>query len=219
MAFIEYSKDYATADYQGEHFVRDKQTGYFLSSRKIGNRRQRLHRFVFENEVAQIPKGYHVHHKDENKNNNDPANLELLSASEHETLHASDWSEERLEKAKKNLDENARPEAIKWHKSKAGREWHREHGRDVWKQRQARTYNCSWCKKEFESLNIYGENENHFCSNNCKSAYRRHSGVDNIMRPCANCGEDFEVNKYAKRKYCDKCQSPESRKARQRRCL
>lgn len=39
---------------------------------------------VMERELGyEIPKGYHVHHIDENKENDDRSNLELLTASEH----------------------------------------------------------------------------------------------------------------------------------------
>lgn len=43
-----------------------------------------------------------------------------------------------------------------------------------------------------------------FCSNNCKSAYRRKSGVDNEERICKICGEIFITNKYSKAKVCSK---------------
>lgn len=39
------------------------------------------------NDLTKIPKGYIIHHKDEDKLNNDPANLELLSRAEHAILH------------------------------------------------------------------------------------------------------------------------------------
>lgn len=37
---------------------------------------------------GEIPNGYQVHHKDENKHNNKPDNLELLSEFEHKSKHA-----------------------------------------------------------------------------------------------------------------------------------
>ena len=37
--------------------------------------------------IDEIPEGYHVHHKDFNHYNNYPDNLELLTSSEHTTLH------------------------------------------------------------------------------------------------------------------------------------
>lgn len=44
---------------------------------------KRIHRLVAETFIGKIPKGYHVHHKDGNKQNNMVDNLEILSPREH----------------------------------------------------------------------------------------------------------------------------------------
>ena len=56
---------------------------------------------------------------------------------------------------------------------------------------------CENCGKDYYSI-CNGRNK--FCSNKCKSAYRRKIGVDNIEKKCIKCGEKFEVYKYSKRK-------------------
>lgn len=43
----------------------------------------RIHRLVAETFIGEIPKGYQVHHKDGNKQNNVVENLEILSSMEH----------------------------------------------------------------------------------------------------------------------------------------
>jgi hypothetical protein len=43
----------------------------------------RIHRLVAETFIGEIPKGYQVHHKDGNKQNNNVENLEILSIKEH----------------------------------------------------------------------------------------------------------------------------------------
>lgn len=43
----------------------------------------RIHRLVAETFIGNIPTGYHVHHKDGNKQNNDVDNLEILSIKDH----------------------------------------------------------------------------------------------------------------------------------------
>ena len=49
-----------------------------------------LHHLVWEKHYnKKVPKGYHIHHKDKNKVNNDINNLQLISASEHSRLHMS----------------------------------------------------------------------------------------------------------------------------------
>lgn len=48
------------------------------------------HRLVVEKELGIVinPKTHHVHHIDENKANNDPSNLKLLTVKEHKWIHA-----------------------------------------------------------------------------------------------------------------------------------
>ena len=49
-----------------------------------------LHHLVWQKHYGKrVPKGYHIHHKDGNKTNNDIDNLQLLSANEHMKLHMS----------------------------------------------------------------------------------------------------------------------------------
>lgn len=49
-----------------------------------------LHHLVWEKfHGKKMPKGYHIHHKDENKTNNDINNLQLMTASDHRKLHMS----------------------------------------------------------------------------------------------------------------------------------
>ena len=45
------------------------------------------HRLVWEQKFGLIPKGYLIHHKDGDKTNYRLENLDLLSQSEHKTLH------------------------------------------------------------------------------------------------------------------------------------
>lgn len=48
---------------------------------------KKAHRIIYEALNGKIPDGYVVHHKDENKSNNSPENLELLSDKDHRALH------------------------------------------------------------------------------------------------------------------------------------
>ena len=198
-----YFDNYETATFNGYSFRRDKKTGYFLSSVAIGNKRKRLHVYVWEYYNGNIPKGYHVHHIDGDKNNNEIENLCILTASQHEKLHMSEKSEEAKQQIKRNLIEKAVPKAVEWHKSAEGREWHKKHGVEVFANLEPVEYVCSYCHKHFKTKNRYGKDQNTFCSNNCKSAYRRMTGVDNIERECECCGKKFITNKYSKAKYCE----------------
>lgn len=46
-----------------------------------------VHRLVYKTFVGEIPPGYHIHHKDHNKQNNAVDNLELIDPVEHQHLH------------------------------------------------------------------------------------------------------------------------------------
>lgn len=49
--------------------------------------KETIHRMVVKEIVGQIPKGYDVHHRDCNIDNNIPENLVILSKSDHRWLH------------------------------------------------------------------------------------------------------------------------------------
>jgi len=192
----------------GIKFYKDSK-GYYSGAFKY----KRLHVYIWEREHGKVPKGYHVHHKDENKENNELSNLELIEKSRHLSLHSS--TKENVERIKKVLEEKARPAAIKWHKSKAGREWHLKHYEDMKDKFHAtKEIICLVCEKKVEVPLGGGGKEGHkFCSNNCKSTHRRRSGVDNIKANCILCGKEFEKNKYSKVVYCSRsCSAKVNRK-------
>lgn len=206
---IQYIEKTKYAYFNGYKFTKDDKTGYYLSS-TINGKRYRLHRYVWEYYNGAIPKGYHVHHKDHNKNNNELSNLELLTIKEHRKRHSEEMSEELKEKYRKNLNKNARPKANEWHKSKEGREWHKKQYKISLGNRKKQLFICEYCGKEYEKIN---NGENKFCSKKCQSAFRRKSGVDNIERICLKCNKPFMTNKYGTTKYCYNC-----RPKRKRRC-
>ena len=173
--------------FNGVKFTRDDTTGYYLSS----TLHKRMHVYVYEFYHGEIPDGYEVHHIDLNRANNDISNLKLLSVSDHKKLHGDLLTDAQREWKRQNLTQNARPKAIEWHKSDEGRQWHREH---IQKQQEVlhRKVNktCIYCGKTYQ-----GEVKSRFCSNACKSAHRRHSGVDSVVRYCTICGKEFTVNR------------------------
>ena len=199
---VTYSEDGKYAYFDGKRFCRDEKTGYFLNT----GIHKRLHRYVYEHEVGEIPKGYDIHHKDHNKNNNEPENLELLTRKEHLKRHAAEMTEEQRNKLRENIITCGVPAAALWHKSAAGYEWHKAHYES---QKEAlhkkAIYKCEYCGKEYTAENT---GQNRFCSNNCKSAWRRKAGLDDEERVCKYCGKLFIANKYAPKRYCsDECRA------------
>lgn len=176
--------------YNGLRFCRDDKTGYYLNS----TIRKRLHRYVWEHEVGAIPKGYHVHHIDGNKANNDISNLCIMTGKGHRRLHGQEQA--RKETSRENI-KKAIVAAPAWHYSEAGKQWHSKHMKGFKHPRY--DYNCEYCGKLFEGIK-----DQRFCSNKCKSAWRRKSGVDNIIKTCEYCGKEFTSNKYEKTKYCSR---------------
>ena len=136
-----------------------------------------------------------IHHIDENKKNNDISNLVALPGREHMSLHFR----KRVEEGKIVFDEKRReqsraivnkirPLATEWHKSDAGREWHKKQ----WKQTKDKLYVekgqiCENCGKEFSTKS----NHARFCSRNCKVMARYRKGLGAHINKCVICGKDF----------------------------
>ena len=182
--------------FDGKKFTRDEHTGYYLSS--SGKPRKRMHVYVWEYYNSKVPKGYEIHHRDGNKANNDISNLQLVDAKDHRKIHSIQLTEEQREWRRQNLARTARPKASEWHKSEEGRAWHKqqyEKTKEVLHQQVERV--CANCGKTF-----IGHHTSKYCSNACKSADRRRSGVDNVERNCVICGKSYITSKYSKVQTC-----------------
>jgi hypothetical protein len=178
--------------FNGVKFTRDEKTGYYLNS----NSRQRIHRYVWQFHNGNIPEGFQVHHKDENKSNNDISNLELLPKSKHMSHHMTKRVAENPADFQQRMD-NARIYASEWHGSADGIEWHKKHYAEVKDALHVKKeFTCKNCDKLFVSV------REGFCSNACKSAWRRKQGVDNETKECKQCGKEFTTNKYSKAETC-----------------
>lgn len=138
---------------------------YWLCGKYFQCRGKRLHRVVWQHFNGDIPKGFHVHHKDGNRANNQVDNLELLSSKEHLSQHMQERMADpiELEKARKSIDK-ARIKASEWHKSDEGRKWHSEVATGRKKPEQYQKI-CKYCKEQFMAKT----KTSLFCSNNCSS--------------------------------------------------
>lgn len=84
MKRVEYSQDRKTAYFDGYKFRRDAKTGYYLANKPTyQGKRERLHCYVWRYFNGPIPDGFHVHHVDENKSNNDIENLRCIPPKLH----------------------------------------------------------------------------------------------------------------------------------------
>jgi hypothetical protein len=129
---------------------------------------KKLHRVAWALAYGPIPDKCHIHHRDGNSANNALANLECIPANIHNSEHT------KLVPRKFNA--LAREKAAEWHKSEAGRLWHRRHAERAkswtkWKREQR---NCPECNAEFQALVRKGAMAQKYCSTACKvAAYRK----------------------------------------------
>ena len=144
-----------------------------------------LHRDVWEFHNGPIPKGYEVHHKDENTLNNDPSNLEAITISEHRSFpHSKKIEYQTSGKMHAHL-ESIRELTKAWHKSPEGRKWHSDNAKESHQrllaagkpglgayERKPVNLVCIWCGAGFVALTVRAK----FCTPVCQnreSKYRR----------------------------------------------
>ena len=179
-----------------------------IADKQRGTRR--LHEEIWAEANGPIPKGHHIHHIDGNPLNNDLDNLEAKSRLDHVRHHLAGTCTERQ---REHLEE-IRPLAAVWHSSPEGLEWHRQHAYTSIRAIPPVDHVCDQCGATFEAI---PKKHNRFCSNNCKSAWRRASGLDDVQKICETCGNAFTSNKYAKRRACSiKCGAKLSGDARRK---
>ena len=162
----------------------------------------RLHQEIWKDAYGEIPPGHDIHHRDGNPLNNALENLECVARAEHHDYHMSLLSPEARAR-RREWFHRIRQRASNWHQSEDGREWHRELGALSWEERTYRNYTCVHCGQIFTSRAVDTKSVK-FCSNACKSAYRRVQGEDNEVRTCVVCGQPFTTNKYSSGVTCSR---------------
>lgn len=171
-----------TIYYNGNKFDRypnssNRHVRVYFWCRRYGKKTLSLHRTIWEDNYGEIPKNHIIHHKDNNPLNNEPTNLECISKKEHAQKYLT---EELKEKWRKNLEKNARPKAIEWHKSQEGRIWHLEHYKLSLAKAKMYEHICIICKKKYKTTKI---NKAKYCSDKCRHQRHRkcfqylHSGM------------------------------------------
>lgn len=147
---------------------------YYLSQSNTNAGRKNpkgLHVAIWEfYNKREVPKGYHIHHKDGNTFNNDISNLECVSAREHLSKEGKkNWEKpEYREKVLKNL-EKGQEKAKEWHKSEEGRKWHREHAKTSILSAPKYKHICEECGREYLSTRKI---KTRFCCEKCGTKFR-----------------------------------------------
>lgn len=155
------------------------------------------HRNVWARAHGPIPLKHHIHHIDNDPQNNDLANLECLPASVHRSEHSQE--PERRAQSRINI-EKARIAALEWHRSPEGRELRGKTTYLVWQNRLPVPCVCRVCGSAFQSKKSHAR----VCSGKCEAKARRDSGKDDIDYTCSECSAVFRDNKHKKRIYCSR---------------
>ena len=145
---------------------------YYLCGFYFQRDGRRLHRAVWEYHNGPIPKGWHVHHKDEDRSNNCISNLELLHGSAHASLHSTGKPS--------TLGDRARAAAAEWHGSDKGRDWHKAHWQKTIGPKMAERVklSCVVCGKEYETRSVM-RHKSRYCHQNCRAvALRRRRAAE-----------------------------------------
>jgi hypothetical protein len=212
--FIERTERREVVMFNGIRYRRYPQAATWAQAAYFSPRRPgmgRLHQEVWRFHNGPIPDGYEIHHVDD-VGDNRIGNLRCVTRGEHKRLDIEkrgglterQWAHLR----KIQILAAQRP------RSDEEKELMRQRAKKLWEDPPTASYKCDQCDKEFEAVVLGGENR--FCSNKCKSAWRRDAGLDDEQRSCEWCGKTFTVNRYYKTKSCTKSCAASARWARRR---
>lgn len=174
--------DAETQTFNGRKY-RIRKDGYFGGAAKVSG--GLLHRAVWEASNCAIPEGYEIHHVNGNRADNRLKNLQCMLISEHRSMHCSEPS--KMEKM------------AAWHRSKEGHEWHKQQYEKNCRGKihAVSEKECGHCKETYSGIG-----HQRFCSNKCKAAARRASGIDLVTRSCVICEAPFQIDKVFDTKTC-----------------
>ncbi len=169
-----------------------------------------IHRFVWTYFNGEIPEGYDVQHRDLNHDNNDIANLKLVTKDEHKKIHAAVKSTRRPDKKSKFAC------AVCGREYEAANRGNNSYCSAKCKKiaERARAVEikiCSVCGKEFTT-----SDDAKFCSRECVSESLKRQEV----KTCPVCGKTFSNAVSKHRKHCSpKCAAAALRCREIRACL
>lgn len=147
--------------------------------------RRHAHRVVYEQHHGPIPAGWVVHHKDEDKGNNDPANLEAMPRGQHQRLHATGQpaSDKQRAAARKTLERLRSPKDAKCIQCGAGFVSHSA--------REAGKFCSRPCVEQWRNAKFAPE------PRNCIVCQQEYMAVKRFQRYCCKaCGAKSTVRTY-----------------------
>lgn len=168
-----------------------------------GNRRAEerlLHRVKWIERNGPIPKGMCVHHINGDWTDDSPSNHALMSQSDHSRLTMTGLWNNPIHATKLEAGrQKGVQEAKGWHKSDAGREWHRRHGKSVWaKVSKRKVLKRCYCGQRFK---CFEHHPRKYCSDRC-SERRRIKRME--TRECVICDKPFAAFVHTSTKTCSR---------------
>lgn len=170
---------------------------------------QSLHREIYKANIGAIPEGSHIHHRDGNPLNNEPENLECLTASEHVKEHLSDEAFVELRRLGKIRFQSYQKERAEWMKTTPeGQEWTKKHHQMIIEKavekRGVSTITCIICGKMATKAGKPNGEPAQYCSRPCiQTAFRLRAGLSTPPREfiCEHCGKAGVTTRKVRR-YC-----------------
>ena len=162
-----------------------KANGYYQSTTAVDGKRRWLHQYTHAREIGPVPAGWHVHHKDRDKDNNDPGNLECLPPGTHFGEHAGERVASSSSPAQLAHLANIRDRALA---AKRGEYV----GARKLRALAVRWRVCPTCGETFR-LHTKSRDDATYCSVTCQQrAHNKGTAADwGTPVACAHCGESF----------------------------
>lgn len=138
-----------------------------------GQSGKRLHRAAWESAFGPIPRGCHIHHRDEDTTNNRLSNLECLPPSEH--LAKPSKNRRSPPKGVDPFSDDYRRLALQFNQSEAGRLWHKRNSERMqnWKKWKREPRICGHCEQTYQAVIRKNGHPQIYCSALCRvAAYR-----------------------------------------------
>lgn len=140
---------------------------YYVRVGKKGGGETLLHRAIYADIHGPIAPGYDIHHRDENPLNNQPDNLEALTAEEHARLHGlTEYGLRRIAQARAAKTEGSNA----WLKTEEGLA-HVRRMRELANELK-HTRICQHCGNEFLTSDLC-RNRAKYCHENCQKKAKR----------------------------------------------
>ncbi|KLK89625.1 hypothetical protein AA309_30335 [Microvirga vignae] len=138
---------------------------------------KKLQRRIYEDNFAPTPPGYVAHHKDHNRHNSSPENLETMPHSEHTRHHQTGHALHPNQLAANSAEMRRR-----------------------WASAPIHRVTCLVCRELFETRSLQAPRQ--FCSDRCQDRWRANRFAGET-RNCEHCGQSYFAVRRAQR-YCSK---------------